>query len=88
MYFVTAASSKLIQSLNAFFFLMEKLKIFFKNHISVEKLNQHSNSEPDSSGLESNHCTDGLLKVRGDKRKSRNSGPKAFESFAKRGQEV
>lgn len=69
---------------------MKKLKIFLKNHTSVEKLNQHSNSEPDSSGLESNHCTDGLLRgwVRGEKSKSRNSGRKAFESFAKKGQEV
>lgn len=66
---------------------MKKLKIFFKNHTPVKKLNQHANSESDSSGLESNHCTNGPSRrglrrgwVRGEKRKSRHSGCKGFES--------
>lgn len=33
--------------------------MIFKNYTSVKKLNQDSNSESDSSGLESYHCIKG-----------------------------
>lgn len=57
--------------------------MIFKNYTSVKNLNQDSNSESDSSGLESHHCRHCLGRgwVRGEKRKSGHTGCRGFESL-------